>query len=149
MYVQISTHYETFSSIFQNAFLPKVITCVTLVLQFFIQRKTFSVKFSNWCAGSWGPLGQLSLISEPKLAVWTGISVCDQLCNRVNRDVGLGLGLQGRRPGRTTKHHSDDFCSFFQSFRCVRSLLLHRTASMAVGKNKRISKGKKGGKKKM
>jgi hypothetical protein len=31
----------------------------------------------------------------------------------------------------------------------VRSLFLHRTASMAVGKNKRISKGKKGGKKKM
>jgi hypothetical protein len=29
------THYENFSSIFQNAFLPKVITCVTLVLQIF------------------------------------------------------------------------------------------------------------------
>jgi hypothetical protein len=143
------THYENFSSIFQNAFLPKFISCVTLVLRFFIQRKTFHVKFSNWCSGSWGPLGQLSLISAPKSAVWTRISVCNQLCNRVNRDVELGLGLQGRRRGRTTKYHSENACFFFQSFRCVRSLLLHRTASMAVGKNKRISKGKKGGKKKM
>lgn len=94
-------------------------------------------------------LDNFSLISEPKSAVWTGISVYDQLCNRVNRDEELGLGLQGRPPGRTTKHHRNGVCFFFQSFLCVRSPLLHRTASMAVGKNKRISKGKKGGKKKM